>query len=105
MSTSSSSSWEKVLDSIVGYREVGHGARSSQLLEVWYYLWLKEKKEQGKKAQGGGVGGFLAGPSGAKAFIELRDGKLSWLRMETHDVRVGTCQRCISDRIAGAVNA
>lgn len=52
MSTSSSSSWEKVLDSIVGYREVGHGARSSQLLEVWYYLELKEKKEQGKTGSG-----------------------------------------------------
>ncbi|QPC74949.1 hypothetical protein HYE68_005701 [Fusarium pseudograminearum] len=71
MSTSSSSSWEKVLDSIVGYREVGHGARSSQLLEVWYYLWLKEKKEQGKKAQGGGVGGFL-GPRELRLSLRWR---------------------------------
>lgn len=48
VSTSSSSSGEMMFNSLVGYREVGHGARQSQRLEVRYGtfgLWLKEKKK------------------------------------------------------------
>lgn len=48
VSTSSSSSGEMMFNSLVGYREVGHGARQSQWLEVrhgTFVLWLKEKKK------------------------------------------------------------
>jgi len=37
-----------MFNSLVGYREVGHGARQSQWLEVRHGtlgLWLKEKKK------------------------------------------------------------
>jgi hypothetical protein len=66
----------------------GMGRGQVDYLEGWY-LWSKEKRNRARQAQGvGGVGGFLAGPSGEliKAFIERWRAELA--ENGTHDVRL-----------------